>query len=102
MENVHALEEHLYNVRAFGRYMAVDREVIDASPMYNNPPADSGRESQTRKPPTVFSTTTSDDNPKKKSRFLYNMLSDDDSDGDDVGDGDDSGDGNTMMVSADK
>ena len=86
------MEEHLYNVRAFARYKAVDRAVMEASPLYNDLPADSARQSRTRKAPTVFS-TTSDDTPKKK-RFVFDLVSssDDDSDDDDdaAGAGDDS------------
>ena len=89
------MAEHLYNVRAFARYMANDKVVIQSSPLFHDLPADSGRETRTRKPKTTFS-TTSDDNPKKKSRFDFNMMSDDDMDGeceDEGVGGDDSGGG---------
>ena len=76
----YTMDEHLYNVRAFARYMANDEVVIWASPLFHDLPADSGRETRSRKPKTTFS-TTSDDNPPKKSRFDFAIKSESDTDG---------------------
>ena len=60
-------------MRAFARYLAVDKQVIEASPVYNDLPQDlKVRKSRSRKAPTVFSTTTSDDSPRKK-RFVVTL-----------------------------
>ena len=68
----YTLEEHQYNVRAFARYLTVDKQVIEASSVYNNLPQDlKVRKSRSRKAPTVF-TTTSDDSPRKK-RFVVKL-----------------------------
>ena len=84
-------EEHLYNVRAFARYMKVDRKVIEASSSFHDLPADSGKRSRTRQPATVFS-TTSDDCPSKKNRFLFDLVSSDEDEPHDKGGGDEGGD----------
>ena len=66
------MDEHLYNCRAFARYMALDKKVTESAPSFHELKNDSRKTSRTRKPPTVFNTTTSDDSPRKK-RFVVNL-----------------------------